>query len=305
MRTNRVSAIRWGLVAAAAIGGLVNTGAQAQTTLRWKFQPGEGLGYVSDQSTKIRISDGTKSYENALKQTIDMRWRVASVSGDSAEIVQTFDRIRTSIDSPVAQISYDSRDGKAPEGQFGALGQVMSALAGAEISFKISPLGEVSDVKLPEKMLESLKSMPGAAAAGSMLSEESIKKLITQSILTLPAEPLSPGQSWTKTTEVQAPQIGNMALKHKYTFQGPADQGGGSLERIGLEIQTEISRHSAGSPLDVKEQTSSGTYLFDNRKGHLDQYELTQKMVMGTTTPDNVQITQSNETTSSMRLVSP
>ena len=303
MRTIRFSSAGWSLAAAVVLGALIAPDARAQALLRWHFREGESLKYVLDQSTKVHISMNQQTYENVLKQVIDSSWKVKSVADGTAEIAQSFDRIRTSIDAPGTQINYDSKDGKIPEGPFGALGQIMSALAGAEITFKMNPRGEVSDVSLPAKVIDAIKTMPGAAAAGPMFTEEGIKKLITQSTLTLPEEASNPGEEWPRTAEVQAPNLGSMVLTHTFTYKGPEIQDGVTLERIDLKIETEIKPEGDAPKLNVKEQKSTGFYLFDNNKGHLEQSNISQKMEIVVKGPNNVEITQSNETTSTMKLV--
>src|SRR5690242_9054989 len=116
MRLTLNSAVRLGLLTACAMGALVTNSAQAQTTLRWKFQKGETLSYTMVQKTTNKINAGNQNVEYSFSQTIDNTWVVKDVTADGqAEVAQTFDRIQTTMDLPNMKIEYDSKDGKLPE----------------------------------------------------------------------------------------------------------------------------------------------------------------------------------------------
>ena len=102
-------------------------------------------------------------------------------------MTQTIDRVRTKIEGPGQVFEFDSSAEKAAEGPIATL---LTPLAqgpgGAEFSFKMDGRGQLSDIKVPQKLLDSLSQAGPAAAAGGMFSEEGMKNLISQSSLSLP-----------------------------------------------------------------------------------------------------------------------
>ncbi|HEV3168096.1 MAG TPA: DUF6263 family protein [Isosphaeraceae bacterium] len=305
MRTTILKAVRLAVLTALVLPGLTGAPADAQTTLRWRLQKGETLYYTMTQKSMIKQSASGKSFEVTMTQTFDTTWKVGDASEDSAEVTQTFDRIRMSVDAPTGKLEYDSKDGKVPEGQFGQqFGATISAIVGAGITFKINGRGEVSDVKLPDKLLETIKSVAGAGT-GSPMSEEALKKLIKESTFPLPEKPVTPGTTWSKNTEVAAPPSGSMILKNTYTYKGPVTEGGKKLERIDVTTITElVPADTTQLKATIKSQDAKGSFLFDNAKGHIDHSTMTQKMET-VFTMMNIESTQITDITATMTLGKP
>jgi Family of unknown function (DUF6263) len=303
MRTTLFSAVRLGLFTASALAALVATTAQAQTALRWKFQKGETLKYSIVQKTASKLNANNIVIDVSVIQTIDTTWTVNAVSADGlAEVSQTFDRIQMNLEAPGSKIVYDSKDGKLPEGPQGqVLGPVLQALAGAEITFKMSERGEVTDVKLSDKVLEALKALPGGGAQG-MFSEDSLKRMIMQSTLTLPEEAVARGKNWHKKTEMPAPPLGTMVIDNSYTYQGVDSATPGKLERIDVAVDTTLQpQENAPIQAKLKSQDSKGTFLFDNQKGYLSESGMTQKLEIVLSSMGK-EFTQNQENSVTMKL---
>ncbi len=318
MRMSKTIAWR-ALIVVAGLSSLTASESNAQTALRWKFQPGETLRYALNQTTKIQISINQQSYENSMTQMIDTTWTIKGVTDGKAQIAQTIDRIRTTIVTPSGQIAYDSKEGTEPEGPFAAIAPILRALSGSEIAFTMDPRGEVTEVTLPPKVVETITNMPNAPGgtpssteggakksdasnSNPMFSEEGIKKMIAQSTLALPEKTLTPGDQWSSTTAIQTPPVGTMELTHTFVYKGPEGPPEGGVQRIDVAIKTDIKTGESNlGAIDVKDQESSGYYLFDNASGRLDRSNITQKMEMVVKTP-NGEITQSNISNSTMTL---
>ena len=165
-----------------------------------------------------------QEFKTILNQTVDLHWSVKSVASDGvADMSQTIDRVRTKVEGPGNSFEFDSQSGKAPEGPIASLlTPMLKALVGAEFTFKMNGRGELSDIKVPQKLLDSLRQAGPAATAGGMFSEEGMKNLISQSSLTLPEGPFEKGKSWTQQAKVPVPMIGTMVMDKTYTFEGPA-----------------------------------------------------------------------------------
>jgi hypothetical protein len=313
-----VRALRWGLLGLGLV--LAGTGGPAArgATLRWKFKPGETLHYTMDQKTVTTAKlPGGQEIKTTLNQTIEMSWAVKGVDdGGAAELVQTLDRIRDQVEAPVGSFAYDSKEPKEPEGLIAsARVPLFKALLGAPIAFKMSPLGEPSDVRVPDKVATALRDLgPASAGAGAMFSEEGLKAMITQASLILPQDDVSEGKTWTRQTKNPVPPLGTMVIDATYRYEGPAPNAGPDVVKIGVETKVEIQPAEVADPnasgLKIRSQKSQGAYIFDNAAGHIRDSNMSEVVEVGATlkvglgaAAKEMELTQSTETTTVRKLV--
>jgi hypothetical protein len=265
--------------------GLLGSGSRAgfgAETLRWKFKQGETIRYTMVQETSQEMKAQGQEVKTSLNQTVDLHWNIKSVSADGvADMTQTIDRVRTKIQGPGEPFEFDSESGKAPEGQIAALlTPLLKSLVGAEFSFKMSGRGELSEIKVPQKLLESLRKAGPAATAGGMFSEEGMKNLISQSSLSLPEEPLEKGKNWTQRSKVPVPMIGTMILDKTYTFEGPMTNDP-ALRRISLDTKVTLEPAAdANVAVKIKSQEGKGEFAFDPDKGRIVTSRVNDKLQM-------------------------
>jgi hypothetical protein len=250
--------------------------------LSWKFNKGETLRYTMEQKTTQGMKAMGQDFKTNMNQTVDLHWTVRNVAGDgSAELSQTIDRVRTKVDAPGNSFDYDSKSDKAPEGQIATLlTPLLKAMVNAEFTFKMNGRGELSDIKVPPKLLESLKQAGPAAAAGGMFSEEGLKNLISQSSLTLPGAAVKEGDTWPQKSKVPLPMIGTMIMDKTYTYRGP-DSANADLLRISLDTKVTLER-AADSNVDVKisSQKGTGEFKFNSKEGRIVSSEVNDKLEM-------------------------
>jgi len=268
------------LVASLASGaGRSVSGAE---TLRWKFTPGESLRYSMVQETTQGLKAMGQEFKTNLNQTVDLHWSVKSVSSEGvAEMSQTIDRVRMKVDGPGGSFEYDSQAGKAPEGPVAnALGPLLKALVGAEFTLKMNARGELSDVKVPPTLVESLRQANPAATAGGMFSEEGLKNLIGQSSLALPEGPQEKGRTWSNSSRIPVPMLGIMVMQKNYTFEGP-DPKEPALVKIGLDTKVTLEP-AADSNVAVKitSHDGKGEFAFDPQAGRMVTSRVNDKMQM-------------------------
>jgi hypothetical protein len=251
-------------------------------TLRWKFKAGEVVRYTIVQETTLEEKAEGQEGKTSLSQTVDLHWSVKSVLPDGvADLSQTIDRVRTKIQGPGQAFEFDSDSGKAPEGPAAqVLGPMLKSLVGAEFSFRMNGRGELSEIKVPQKLLESLRQSGPVAAASSMFSEEGMKNLISQSNLTLPDSSLDPGKSWTQQSKVPFPMIGTMVLDKTYTYMGP-DPKDPALRRITLETKIMLEPAADSNvAVKIKSQEGKGDFSFDIDAGRIVASRVTDKVQM-------------------------
>jgi Family of unknown function (DUF6263) len=269
-------------VAGLAAWSLTAAAATAQTTLRYKFKEGETLKYVLEQKMKMNMDVMGNNIEMNMNQTSDMTWSVGKVDDKgNAKITVKFGRQKMSMKSPMGNVDVDSNNSQEPDDQLGqVLFKVVKALAGMEVSGTLSPLGEYSDVVVPEKALKEFQDLPGSANLGDMFSPEGIKRMMSQSGLIMPKEAISKGKTWKSKTDMKLP-IGKMIAEVDYTYGGPEDKDGRSLEKIALKPKATLEP-DPNSPIVMKLKAHSGTgaAYFDNEAGRLQEVTNQQTMEM-------------------------
>ncbi len=275
---------------------------QGAETLRWKFKPGETLKYTMVQSITQESKAMGQEIKTSLSQTVDMHWSVKNVGSDgAAEMSQTIDRVRTKVEAPNNNFEFDSQDAKENQGQIAAmLTPMLKALVGAEFSFKMNGRGELSDIKVPPKLLESLRQA-GPGGATGMFSEEGMKNLISQSSLTMPEGPMDKGKTWTQQAKVPVPTLGTMIMDKTYTFDGPSSKEA-SLDRIMLDTQVTLEP-AADSNIAAKitSQKGTGEFDFDPQAGRVVSSKVNDKLQMSLSVMGQ-QLEQTTDTVTSMTL---
>ncbi len=267
------------MLLAAVLCCLGTAPAQAQVTLRYKFKDGDQLHYEMLQKMDMKMKVGANDFGMNMNQHMDVTWKVVKVDPDGkAEVVHRIDSIRVTMDTPQGKVEYDSKSNKEPQGLIGqAVAPIFNAMAGAEFSATMDPRGQTSNVQIPEKLIETIKSKLAAAPGiGQMFSPESLKRMMNQGVLVLPKEPVSKGQTWTEKQEVKMP-FGAMHVTNTMTYEGPA--GAGGLHKIGM-APSMVMEADPNAPVKVKMKGSDGKgyAIFDSAAGRLVEVNVSQNM---------------------------
>lgn len=286
MRSHVVVARRWKLIAVVGMMLVAGSVARADTPPRWKFKPGESLNYVLERAVDGKLSLAGNELGIKMGMTFDTTWKCTGVGADgTADLQQTIDRIQISMSSPLAgDVKYDSNIGEKPGGPVWTLmGPMVEGMLGQTFTLKVSPLGKVSDIELPDKLTEAFdKQVVGQnrqLGMGNAFSEKGIKQLIEQAVTPLP-ETAGKDESWSQTFENELPKLGTEIAETTYSLAGDELIDGKKLTKI--SASTEVLFEPAEEPLaemEIVEQDSSVTLYFDAEAGHLVKSEGTQKAV--------------------------
>jgi hypothetical protein len=257
----------------------------AATTLRWKFKAGDSLRYqlVQTQSMTTRVKDpAPQEFKQGFALTIDQVWTVRSVDASGvASIAHTIERIRTTAELPVGKLTYDSKEAKDGGSPAGPLFRM---LVGVEFTFKMDGRGEITDVKLPEKLLATLRGDQQPAGAQGQFSEAGLKNMISQMSLLLPEGPVEPGATWSRKLAIPAgPDGQTRGTEHLYTYRGPRAGGAGGIEGIDLTIKYDPLKPDPSVPVTIKTQESRGQFAFDNAAGRIETSTITEKVELSGT----------------------
>jgi hypothetical protein len=288
------------LSALLALPGLPS--ASAADTLRWKFTPGESLKYTMEQKTSQGMKAQGQELKTTLNQTVDLHWDVKGVTNGVADMTQTIDRVRTKIEGPGQVFEFDSSAEKAPEGPIATLlTPLLKALVGAEFSFKMDGKGQLTDIKVPQKLLDTLRQAGPAAAAGGVFSEEGMKNLISQSSLALPEGTVEKGANWKQQSKVPVPMIGTLLMDKTYTFAGPDEKAPG---RDLITLDTKVTLEPAADSnvaVKISSQQGKGEFSFDNKSGRVVSSHVNDKLMMSISV-NGQDLEQSTDTVTTMTL---
>ncbi len=190
------------------------------------------------------------------------------LSNGSAEMALKFDRIRVNTsgkieNNPLESVVFDSKDAKDPEGPAADLGAVLRTLVGNDATFTITPLGELSDLRLPEKAVDALKDRPQPISTQNPLTEDDFKEVITESTLVLPGKKLAANGTWTEKKQSQAQQ-GPIFEKMTYTFKGP-----NAKHKTWDHVNVKIAAALGSGLFRPQVQSFKGSIDFDRELGHI------------------------------------
>lgn len=303
MQTTRPVMARIALMALAAAVGL-NAASVSAKALRWKFKPGDKMQYALSNKSINEIDAGGFQLTASIKMIFDLGWTVESVAGDgTASLAQNMDRIQLRLQLPPPidiDFQYDSKSEETPEGQiWERMGPMLEALKGGKFSLKVTPTGEITELKVPEALTKVIEDQKAEAEAGGGggggggffqmlgvgLSEETIKALLSQALCALPKDDAAAGAGWDYTNATELGPIGTMKTKYKYSAAGTEQVEGKSLDKINATSEVTFEpKEDEDSDVDVflelADQSGSGSVLFDAAAGRAVSSNFEQKVTM-------------------------
>ena len=108
---------------------------EAQEPLRWKFEPGQKLGYNMVQDMTMSSSGPFGQPNVTMNQVMEMTWQVKELNDQGEAVIrQKFDRMKMkmTLPPPFGVIEYDSKSDAAPAGPAAAFAPMFKALSQAE-----------------------------------------------------------------------------------------------------------------------------------------------------------------------------
>lgn len=254
--------------------------AQEPVKLRYKFKEGEKLAYALDQKMKMAMNVNGMDIDTKMNMKMEMSWNVVSVNREGgAQLQIKVNQVQLSMEAPNVNVEVDSKQKNEPDDQIGKIFyQIAKATATMEMTGTMLPTGEMKDVKVSEESLKALKNLPGADKVGDMLSPESFKSMVSN--LVFPTEAVSKGKTWTNKSEIKT-QMGKTVSDNTYTFDGPVQKDGVTLEKISIKPDVKIEPDpKAQFKVELKDSKGSGQILFDNKSGRMVESNVNQVMQM-------------------------
>jgi hypothetical protein len=268
--------------------------ASAAEPLAWKFEEGASNRYRINQSMTTKMDMGQNKIQSKVDQIIDMSWTVLEVKPNgSATLEQKVDRMRMTIDAGEAKVEVDTASEEAPQNQAAMIAPLLKAITAGAFRVTMSPRGEISDVVVPEEMVDALKNAPGAAMMGDLASAEGFKRVVSQAAFAFP-DKLEPNTQWTQKTEMNLPNVGKQTTEITYKYVGPRENEDENQTLEAFEPSLKISYAGGESAIKVNKQESSGEVLFNREAGRLERSQLKQSMSV-TFTSNSQQVDQTLE----------
>ena len=298
------TALRPGYGLALGLLVLVAAGAQsqAQTTVKWSGKPGEILKYVFQQSNDIKYTSQGQNFATKSDLNVELTWTIKAIAKDgSLEVTQIADRVRVRIVNAGRILEFDTKDKDTPSAEVAPVAKIYGAVVNQPYALKLSPQGEVIDVKIPDAVVATVGASPLAVMADGpgFFSAKGVKSMIAQTMPTLPSTPISAGTAWKSEHSFPA-GLGVMTLK--YDFKTDAITP--ALVTFQSAINTSIAPPADGQ-IQVKVNKQSGQTIvkFAPSAGHLTESSLTQNLEMITLNASGAEILQTNVITSSLKLI--
>ena len=168
------------------------------------------------------------------------------------------------------------------------------------MTFTMDGLGEIKDIKIPDKVRNSLKNLPGSEAIGDLLSDESLKKM-AQGGLVLPRDAVTKGKSWSVKADMKIP-TGRIKGDVHFTYEGTVEKDGKKLEKIAIKPDVTLEgAPNAPFKMKLKAQEGKGYVYFDNEAGRMVGMDSNQTMDV-TLDVNNMSILQRIEQLTTMKL---
>jgi hypothetical protein len=238
--------------------------------LTMKFREGERYGYLISQDMTTAGKVQGQNFETQMEQKLVINTQIKSVNADgSAKAEQTIERVQMKLAFPGQAIEYDTDSEEQPQDPTTrTIAENVNRMVGEAISMTISPRGEMSDIKIPEKIKQAQQA-PGAPAGG----DSQIEQMFKQSGLRLPAEEISKGHEWSQDMEITL-AYGTMKITTNYAYQGKNAQGLHQIDAM-MDIDLEAVEN-APIAVTATAKEASGTFLFDNEAGRLTESQVKQ-----------------------------
>jgi hypothetical protein len=279
----------WTGLAAVLVTLAAANAAFAETSLRWKLQPGQAFTLQVDQQTKTNVGFSGKLAETTIDLGMTLGWKVAAADEKSQTIEQTVERITFRIDSPTAgKLEVDTAARSRPTGQARKIADAIGPLIGAKFEIAISPRGEVQSARPVGEAADKLMAESGPDEPG-VFSAAAIRTLLQQPLAVLPEEAVDEGGTWTSTSELEASH-GKFTQTNTYTLAHPVEREGRPLAQIELAgtLAPKIDAARAETPappavgkkppLELKSSELTGKMLFDADAGRLVSAEQQQTL---------------------------
>lgn len=256
-------------------GSSVNGGSAANgaTDLKLKWQTGKRYDMEMDlnQSSDTDIPDRPATRTD-IKLTQGMHYSLLkNLPNGGIQLEVEFDRQNFSLSQGDKEIiNYDSTQKTPidPNSPAAPVGKAMQAMLDVPLDYTIAADGTVQTIDGTNELMDRIKSaVPNARTRMSLdqLYDHDTLKRYCDFAQSLPDHPVSPGDSWTSSQDINNP-VGVITVDATYTLKNFEQHNGHNCAHIAItgDIKTKsTSAANVGAVVTVKKGTITGEAWFD------------------------------------------
>ncbi|MCD6303761.1 MAG: hypothetical protein J7M21_02225, partial [Planctomycetes bacterium] len=191
---------------------------------------------TSSELSQDVVINGRALPRQRMDQTIVAHLKVSRPDSQGNRTIElTYKRFKQSAGFGPTTREFDSADPQL--GQDPMTARLFKHLLKARITVVLDPEGKVKAVRGLEKLLDGLTGNdPKAAQIMAVLKkqfeEESIKQLVGQTSVFMPAGGVCVGESWTKQSRMNLPFVGQMTVNRHFKLKSVESTPAGKIAKI-------------------------------------------------------------------------
>ncbi len=252
--------------------------------LRYKFEKGDKRIYEMKQDTIMVLPVlGMDGMEMTNLVTARQRQTVAGVSADGkGEIDSVYEKMTVSGKGAAGETSWDSEDGSEPPDPTTAM---FAGMLGKTIKMTMAPTGEIEKVDVAEIAKAMREANPMMTAMGVDIDALAEQQVTTGSVK-FPDRELAVGDSFDHEATQDAPPLGSVNIKMKYTLKAIEDRGGRQTAVFAVTGDLEVQGGGGGMMMlpgakaEMSDSEFSGGLVFDVDRGIVVEMSVKQRIEM-------------------------
>jgi Family of unknown function (DUF6263) len=266
MNKNFFPVIAFASIILLSCGGCGSSGSGNAITLKFNLSKGSRIDYVINMD--MAVNESVMGNNVALNNKLGMGY-IFEVVGDSAgwkKVSSTIHRINMKMNVRGQTISFDTDSVTSDTtGASGMMLKIFGAMKGGQFTFTMDEKGHVGEVSGMREMMQHVVStlnIPNAEAImqnmGKSFDDANFRQNIEQSFSAYPDKPVKPGDSWTRTTNINS---NGVLITSENTYTLNSVQG----DKANVKVSTRLSSgaDSTSSPAKGITGTMNGETNFD------------------------------------------
>ncbi|MBS1616215.1 MAG: hypothetical protein JST06_08885 [Bacteroidetes bacterium] len=188
--------------------------------LKLHLQPGSQYTYSIQTNTSTEQKPMGQSIASTQEMLMEMTYKAGEPQDGLQPITVTYDRLRMNMKSPVGDIGFDSKDSTHSDPKLAMLG----SMVGKQFVMQVSPDGDIQKVEGLDVIISSIgdTTTPEGLAIHRQMAETfndtAVRSLMRQSLDIFPNKPVQPGDSWTKSYNMDM-NVMQMKVENLYTLK--------------------------------------------------------------------------------------
>lgn len=262
-----------------------------EVTLAWNLKKGDQLELRFDQTQSVLTQVETRDRSLDTSLTLDVDWNVTEVDGDgNASIEQSIRRIRIktgSVGAPIKKVVDIDTDGDGRlRGISREVFKQIKTFVGLKFYLRMAPNGKLIEFSADDAVATAIAQLPATSTSlKEVLGSKSLSKMIEQSVLLLPGEPISSGESWENRSKVSLSANDSRDYEVDRLSRSTLDSVADGKAKISIEIDMKPPRNLSGDPdasmtsaIELEESSATGNVTFDLARGIVRSSKISNEM---------------------------